>query len=125
MRIDPAEAAFVIVWFPAQHLMEQAFWQGAEDIPGPVPVPVLALHAGPSRLVFMLPEDRDDLPLTLERARLERLDAGAGAERPPSRRHGRSTRGGAEHPPNRDPVPGGGSCCPPTPREAGRTRSRR
>ena len=66
VRIDPAEAAFVIVWFPAQHLMEQAFLQGAEDIPGPVPVPVLALHAGPSRLVFMLPEDRDDLPLTLE-----------------------------------------------------------
>ncbi|CAA9269603.1 MAG: hypothetical protein AVDCRST_MAG93-2575, partial [uncultured Chloroflexia bacterium] len=66
VRSAANEPALLIVHFPPQHIVEEAFRQddAAPKIPGPAPV--RAMLAGPSRLVFELPEDQSDWPLTLE-----------------------------------------------------------
>jgi hypothetical protein len=60
-RIDSSKHAYIRVIFPPQHISEQAF---AESGPVSVP-PVGAWIAGPSRLVFRVPESVQTIPYTL------------------------------------------------------------
>ena len=63
-RIDPARPALLIFRFPPQHVAEEAFFRfesGAQAAPAP---PVGSIAADPSRLVFALPDNVADLPLT-------------------------------------------------------------
>ncbi|WP_219835383.1 hypothetical protein [Paenibacillus sp. R14(2021)] len=65
-RIIPGEAALLIVHFPPQHVAEQAFIQNKAGSLFAGPPPVMALLAGPSRLVFKLHDDRNEWPLTMD-----------------------------------------------------------
>ncbi|CAA9263457.1 MAG: hypothetical protein AVDCRST_MAG93-2292, partial [uncultured Chloroflexia bacterium] len=62
-RSDANKPALLIVHFPPQHIVEEAFGE-TEAVPGSAPV--RAVLAGPSRLVFELPDHQGDWPLTLE-----------------------------------------------------------
>jgi len=66
LRSTANEPALLIVHFPAQHIVEEAFPQNDAGTLLPGPAPVRAMLAGPSRLVFKLPDDQGDWPLTLE-----------------------------------------------------------
>ncbi len=62
LRPRPGHDAFLIIYFPPQHLFEQAY-RGA-DPPTPDQLPARAILADPSRLVFAVTEE---IPFTLER----------------------------------------------------------
>lgn len=66
VRSADGEPALLIVHFPPQHIAEQAFPQDDAGTLSPGPAPVKAMLAGPSRLVFKLPDDENGWPLTLE-----------------------------------------------------------
>jgi hypothetical protein len=63
-RVNPAAETLLIVELPPQHVAEQAFDQPA-GVPAPDP-PVPAEPAGPSRLVFRLTGETQQLPVTPE-----------------------------------------------------------
>jgi hypothetical protein len=65
VRVDGAEPALLIVHFPPQHVAEEAFHQNEAGTLSAGPAPIRALLSGPSRLVFRLPDDQSDWPLTL------------------------------------------------------------
>src|SRR5262245_53352778 len=65
-RVDPGQPAFLIVHFPPQHVAEQAYLETQDGSPPPGPVPAKALLAGPSRLVFQLPEHVEGLSYRLQ-----------------------------------------------------------
>src|SRR3954451_881536 len=60
IRVDAAAASYLIVLFAPQHLQEQAFLSD-----GGVQAHVAAVAAGPSRLVFRLPDAMDGIDYTL------------------------------------------------------------
>ncbi|AXH95534.1 hypothetical protein [Ornithinimicrobium avium] len=64
-RIDPGQPARFAVELPPQHVAERAHYEftGSKEPAGPPPVATLA--AGPSRLVFALPDDVATVPLSL------------------------------------------------------------
>jgi hypothetical protein len=67
-RIERGLAAFIIVHFPPQHILEEAFIE--DDNTGILlrlsNPPVWSILAGPSRLVFKLPDEKNQIPLTVE-----------------------------------------------------------
>lgn len=63
LRIDSAREAFLVVHFAAQHVAERAFGSDAEE---PGELPVAGALAGPSRLVFRLPDGLQELALSAE-----------------------------------------------------------
>ncbi|QPC83369.1 hypothetical protein G4Y79_03030 [Phototrophicus methaneseepsis] len=64
-RINPDREAFIIISLQPQSIAEEAFIE--EAIPSdPPPPPVRARMAGPSRLVFTLPEGVNHIPYTIE-----------------------------------------------------------
>ena len=65
VRVDGAEPALLIVHFPPQHVAEEAFHQNEAGTLSAGPAPIRALLSGPNRLVFRLPDDQSDWPLTL------------------------------------------------------------
>lgn len=85
-RADPKQPAYIVVHFPAQNIAERAFFQSAgPDYPvarppgAPadpdqgksasdplVPPPVASRIAGPSRLVFSVPDSTSSIPYTLD-----------------------------------------------------------
>ncbi len=64
-RVDPAAPAWLVVLLPPQHLSEQAFLEYKDHVEAAAPPPVKYVAAGPSRLVFELPEDAQSWPLDL------------------------------------------------------------
>lgn len=66
VRRQAGEPAYLVVHFPSQHIAEEAFPQNEAGTLQPGPVPVRGWLAGPSRLVFRIPDAVDVLPLTLE-----------------------------------------------------------
>ncbi len=81
-RVEPGRPALLAVELPPQHVAERAYYEftGSKEPAGPPPVPALA--AGPSRLVFALPDEVDAVPLTVHglldwHALRPRLAAGA------------------------------------------------
>ncbi len=77
-KIDPDKQAYLIVHFPPQNIAEQAFYETAEFSPLPGDpdrstggsenprLPARSVAAGPSRLVFAIPEKALPIPYTLE-----------------------------------------------------------
>ena len=65
VRLDPAQPATMTIYFPPQHLAEEAFFQDNSGGP-PGSIPVRARVAGVSRMVFRLPDTLDQLPYTLD-----------------------------------------------------------
>ncbi|MGI8384138.1 hypothetical protein [Robertmurraya sp. P23] len=61
VRRNAGEPVLLIVHFPAQHIVEEVFKEG-----DPYVIPVKAMLSGPSRLVFELPNDENNWPLTME-----------------------------------------------------------
>jgi hypothetical protein len=76
VRQNASAPAYVIVHFPPQNIAEQAFFETTPDFQGkpgepttaetPTPPPVLARISGPTRLVFLVPAEIAQIPLTLE-----------------------------------------------------------
>ena len=89
-RVRSNDPAYIVVGFPSQHLLEQAFFETAAEAPvqnpppaapgepsyppdpdknssseDPGPIPVQSRLAGASRLVFRLPNNVQTLPYTL------------------------------------------------------------
>ncbi len=64
-RVEPDQPARLILRLPAQHVAEEAFFETQGGAAPAGPPPVKALAAGESRLVFTLPADRADLPLSV------------------------------------------------------------
>jgi hypothetical protein len=63
-RIRRDEDALLVVRFPGQHILEQAFPNAADS--DSVTPPVKSRIARPSRLVFKIPPDRDPIELTFD-----------------------------------------------------------
>ena len=61
VRRNAGEPVLLIVHFPAQHIVEEVFPEGE-----PIVSPIKAMLSGPSRLVFELPKDENNWPLTME-----------------------------------------------------------
>ena len=64
-RIDPDQPARLAVELPPQHVAERAFYQFNSYAERADPPPVATLAAGPSRLVFTIPDDLATVPLTI------------------------------------------------------------
>lgn len=64
MSIRPGRP-WLVVLLPSQHLSEQAFLEYKDHVEAAAPPPVKYVAAGPSRLVFELPEDAQSWPLDL------------------------------------------------------------
>lgn len=67
-RLDANKPAYIVVYFPAQHLAEQAFFesstpQTSEQL---LPPPIKARIARNSRLVFKVPPEITEIPYTTE-----------------------------------------------------------
>jgi len=65
VRTPNAPRPIIIVHFPPQHVVEQAFRE-SESSSEPVTFPIGARIAGPSRLVFEVPDELPVIPYTLE-----------------------------------------------------------
>ncbi len=87
-RINRAQPAYIVVGFPSQHLMEEAFFETANETPikdppadkptqqadpdkgagseTPTAPPVNSRLSGPSRLVFRVPAGTETLPYALD-----------------------------------------------------------
>lgn len=66
-RIDPARPAYLVVVLPPQHIAEQVFDENQQgQLPGVQQPPVPSYIAGPSRLVFRLPDGVATVPFTVE-----------------------------------------------------------
>lgn len=61
VRRNADEPVLLIVHFPAQHIVEEIFSEAEPSVS-----PIKAMLSGPSRLVFELPEDENNWPLTME-----------------------------------------------------------
>lgn len=66
VRLDPTQPAAMTVYWPPQHMAEEAFFQDNSGGPPPGPIPVRARLAGASRLVFRLPDALAQLPYTMD-----------------------------------------------------------
>lgn len=64
-RIDAASPARLAFELAPQHVAERAYYQFATSAETPDPPPVETLAAGPSRLVFTLPDEVASVPLTM------------------------------------------------------------
>jgi len=68
VRNDPKSPAYIIVHFPPQNIAERAFGE-SPDTPNsnepPTAPPIPSRMAGPSRLVFRVPDTTTDVPYTL------------------------------------------------------------
>lgn len=86
-RRNGSEPAYIVLGFPPQHILEQAFFEVANEVPIPPPppgrvadpdqgnsnpetptdavIPVGSRISGPSRLVFRVPAREDAIPYTL------------------------------------------------------------
>jgi hypothetical protein len=68
-RADTIGDSLIIVSFPPQHIAEEAYYKSADECGSsekmPAVPPVKSRAAGPSRLVFRIPEDVE-IPFTLE-----------------------------------------------------------
>lgn len=66
VRKTAGQPAYLIVHFPPQHIAEETFpLTGPDTITGATSAPAKARMAGPSRLVFALPQDYAGIPYTL------------------------------------------------------------
>ncbi|MFQ6097720.1 MAG: hypothetical protein ACE5O2_08325, partial [Armatimonadota bacterium] len=72
VRTKADEPAHIVAHFPPQNIAEQAFLETSPEFPagskgeGLTAPPVKALLAGPSRLVFTLPDDAQEIPYALD-----------------------------------------------------------
>ncbi len=66
VRRQAGEPAYLVVHFPSQHIADEAFPQNEAGTLQPGAVPVRGWLAGPSRLVFRIPDAVEVLPLTLQ-----------------------------------------------------------
>jgi len=79
VRQKASAPAYLIVHFPPQHIVEQAFFETTPEFKPdpkspaepttaetPAPPPVQARISGPSRLAFLVPDAVDSIPLTLQ-----------------------------------------------------------
>jgi hypothetical protein len=86
VRTAGAPRPVVVVHFPPQHIAEQAFRQSESSLE-PVTFPIAAQVAGPSRLVFEVPDDMPVIPFALESlldwSRFQQIVARAAAAPPP------------------------------------------
>ncbi|MFB9651665.1 hypothetical protein [Pseudarthrobacter oxydans] len=64
VRVDPAQPALLMFVLPYQHVAERAFFEFETSTEQADDPPVQALAAGPSRLVFALPDGLDGIALT-------------------------------------------------------------
>jgi hypothetical protein len=70
-RAQTGQPAYIVLGFPPQHLLEEAFWETAPEAPLPglsdenPQHPVQSRLAGPSRLVFRVPTHVSELPYQL------------------------------------------------------------
>jgi len=62
VRTDPNAAAYLVVYFPPQHIVEDAFAEGDTADEGPI----LSIMSGESRLAFVIPHTVTEIPYTLE-----------------------------------------------------------
>ena len=65
MRLDEAQPAFVIVRFPPQHLVERDFHEARTTADPLAPAPIESRIAGPSRLVFRIPDTIPFIPYSV------------------------------------------------------------
>ena len=63
---DNGKAAYIVVHFPPQNIAEQAFLEPPDALPSNFKTPVKSRIAGPSRLVFRVPNDAAPIPYTLK-----------------------------------------------------------
>ncbi|MEZ4672614.1 MAG: hypothetical protein R2932_00010 [Caldilineaceae bacterium] len=66
VRIDQVTPATIVIYFPPQHIAEEAFHQSSTGQEPPGAIPVRARLAGESRIVFRLPDEMMELPYTVE-----------------------------------------------------------
>jgi len=62
VRTDPKATTYLVVHFPPQHIVEDAFTEGEAADPGPI----LSIMSGESRLAFVVPDTVTEIPYTLE-----------------------------------------------------------
>jgi len=61
-RTDPKAPTYLVVHFPPQHIVEDAFTEGEAADEGPI----LSIMSGESRLAFVVPDTVTEIPYTLE-----------------------------------------------------------
>jgi len=61
-RTDPKAPTYLVVHFPPQHIVEDAFTEGEAADEGPI----LSIMSGESRLAFVVPDTVAEIPYTLE-----------------------------------------------------------
>ncbi|MBC7363664.1 MAG: hypothetical protein H5U07_03845 [Candidatus Aminicenantes bacterium] len=68
VRGNVSQPAYLIVHFPPQSIAEEAFYEASTPAESetPKPPPVFSRISGPSRLVFLIPDEIKEIPLTLE-----------------------------------------------------------
>ncbi len=68
VKENSAQPAYLIVHFPPQSIAEEAFYEAATPAESdPIkPPPVFSRISGPTRLVFQIPDEIKEIPLTLE-----------------------------------------------------------
>ncbi len=62
VHTDPKAAAYLVIHFPPQHIVEDAFTEGQAADEGPI----LSMMSGESRLAFAVPDTVTEIPYTLE-----------------------------------------------------------
>jgi len=62
VRTDPKAPTYLVVHFPPQHIVEDAFTEGEAADEGPI----LSIMSGESRLAFAVPDKVTEIPYTLE-----------------------------------------------------------
>jgi len=68
VRENRNQPAYLIVHFPPQSIAEEAFYEASTPAQSetPKPPPVFARISGPTRLSFLIPDQINEIPLTLE-----------------------------------------------------------
>ncbi|MBC7361481.1 MAG: hypothetical protein H5U06_04260 [Candidatus Aminicenantes bacterium] len=68
VRENRGQPAYLIVHFPPQSIAEEAFYEGntPAESETPKPLPVFSRISGPTRLSFLIPDEINEIPLTLE-----------------------------------------------------------
>jgi hypothetical protein len=72
IRENRNQPAYMIVHFPPQHIAEEAFYETSPEMKDssgseiPKSPPVFSRIAGPTRLSFLIPDEINEIPLTLE-----------------------------------------------------------
>jgi hypothetical protein len=68
IRENRGQPAYMIVHFPPQSIAEEAFYEDSTPAQSetPKPPPVFTRISGPTRLSFLIPDEINEIPLTLE-----------------------------------------------------------